>query len=400
LKVPFGDLKIHYQAYRSILDGAIQRVLDSGHFILGPELQRFERELAQFVGVEHAVGCASGTEAIYLALAACDVTTGDEVVVVAHTAVPTISAISMTGATPVFVDIDRTNYLMDTSQLESKITGRTKAIIPVHLYGQMVDMEAVLKIAAKHDLRVIEDVAQAIGATYRGATAGALGDMGAFSFYPSKNLGAFGDAGAVTTKSKSLYDRLVMLRNYGQSQRYHHDVIGINSRLDEIQAAILSAQLPFVPEWNARRIEIAARYTKGLQEVVDTPPAETRSEHVYHLYVIQIDERDQLQAHLTERGIHTLIHYPIPAHLQKAYAYMGYRKGDLPASEYIAGRILSLPMFPELTDDQIDYVIGAIREFQKNRQARGVDQTVGDEGAFAASSVTGLEGLVSQSGTT
>jgi len=393
LKVPFGDLSIHYQTYRSILDGAVQRVLESGHFILGPELVRFEAELAQFVGVEHAVGCASGTEAIYLALAACGVTSGDEVIVVAHTAVPTISAISMTGATPVFVDINPANYLMDTTQLESKITSRTKVIIPVHLYGQMVDMEPVLKIAAKHDLRVVEDVAQAIGATYRGAVAGSLGDLGAFSFYPSKNLGAFGDAGAVTTKSKALSDRLFMLRNYGQSQRYHHDVIGINSRLDEIQAAILSAQLPFVPEWNDRRIEIATRYTRGLQEIVQTPPSEVRSEHVYHLYVIQVDEREQLQKFLTERGIHTLIHYPIPAHIQKAYAFLGYKKGDLPVSELVAGRILSLPMFPELTDEQVDYVIQSIKEFHENRRASAINQPVGDQAAFAS-----LESLVSHPG--
>jgi len=400
LKVPFGDLKVHYQKYKSILDGAVQRVLESGYYILGPELQKFEREFAQFVGVEYSLGCASGTEAIYLALAACDITAGDEVLVVAHTAVPTISAISMTGATPVFVDIHADTYLMDTSLLEAKITKHTKAIIPVHIYGQMVDMEAILKIAAKHDLAVIEDVAQATGATYRGATAGSLGDMGAFSFYPSKNLGAFGDAGAVTTKSKALYEKLTMLRNYGQSKRYHHDLIGINSRLDEIQAAILSAQLPFVPEWNQRRMEIANRYDKGLAEVVDIPAPAAGCDHVYHLYVIQVDERDQLQAHLADRGVGTLIHYPIPAHLQKAYAFMGYKKGDLPASERIAGRILSLPMFPELTDNQIDYVIGAIREFQKERQSAGVDQTVGDEGAFAASPSVQANGVVTRPGTT
>jgi dTDP-4-amino-4,6-dideoxygalactose transaminase len=399
LKVPFGDLKIHYQAYRSLLDGAVERVMESGYFILGPELKRFESDFAKFVGVDHAVGCASGTEAIYLCLAACDVASGDEVIVVAHTAVPTISAISMTGATPVFVDIDPVTCLMDTEQLESKLTARTRALIPVHLYGKMVDMEAVLKFAAKHKLKVIEDVAQATGATYRGSIAGSLGDLGAFSFYPSKNLGAFGDGGAVTTNSKSLNERLLKLRNYGQSERYYHEIIGINSRLDEIQAAILSAQLPYVPEWNERRIEIAARYTKGLQGVVQTPASEGRTEHVYHLYVIQVDERDKLQSFLTQKGIQTLIHYPIPAHLQKAYAHLGYKKGDLPVSERVAERILSLPMFPELTDDQIDYVIESIRQFQANQKSSVAGQKAGEQAALANTIVPGSEILVSQPGT-
>ncbi len=373
MHVPFGNLKAHYQAYKKELDGAVQRVLESGHFILGPELDRFEGDFAEFLCSEHVVGCASGTEAIYLALAAASVKDGDEVLVVAHTAVPTISAISMTEATPVFVDIDDQTCLMDTRQLESKITDKTKAIVPVHLYGQMVDMEPVLKTAAKHKLCVVEDVAQATGATYNGALAGTLGDFGTFSFYPSKNLGAFGDGGAVCTKSKDNFDRLLMLRNYGQSKRYHHDIVGINSRLDEIQAAILSAQLPFVSEWNDRRFDIAARYNNGLNDIVQIPNVRKRNEHVYHLYVIQANERDTLQAYLTEKGIQTLIHYPIPAHLQKAYQYLGYKPGDLPVTERVTSRILSLPMFPELTNEQVDQVIEAIRSFSKEHSLLSFD---------------------------
>ncbi|MBS1953538.1 MAG: DegT/DnrJ/EryC1/StrS family aminotransferase [Cyanobacteria bacterium SZAS-4] len=356
-------MKIHYQTYKAQIDTAVQRVLESGHYILGPELERFEKDFAEFLGAGYVAGCASGTEAIYLALAAADVGPGDEVLVVAHTAVPTISAISMTGATPVFVDIDADSYVMDVKKIEAKITSKTKVLCPVHLYGQVVDMDGIMKIAAAHRLTVLEDVAQGTGATYKGKTVGTIGDFGAFSFYPSKNLGAFGDGGAVSTKTKENFDRLVMLRNYGQSKRYHHDIIGINSRLDEMQAAILSAQIPFVHEWNERRREIAKRYTDGLKDVVVTPAENMDSTHVYHLYVIQSPDRDDLQAYLLDRGIQCLIHYPIPAHTQKAYSYLGYKPGDLPVTERLAKRILSLPMFPELTNEQIDQVIKSIRDF-------------------------------------
>lgn len=378
MSIPFGDLKIHYQTYKAEIDQAIQRVLNSGHFILGPELAAFEQSFARFIGADFVAGCASGTEALYLALAAGGIAENDDVLVVAHTAVPTISAISMSGARPVFVDIDPDTYVMDVNQLEGKITSKTRAIIPVHLYGQMVDMEAVMKIARQHKLLVIEDVAQATDATYNGAKAGTIGDFGAFSFYPSKNLGAFGDGGAVSTNSKTYFERLVMLRNYGQSERYHHDIVGINSRLDEIQAAILAAQLPFVNQWNERRLRIAERYTNGLKNMVKTPTVRDEAKHVFHLYVIQVDDRDQLKTYLDERGIHCLIHYPIPAHLQKAYSHLGYRVGDLPATESAAKKILSLPMFPELTNDQVDEVISAIKAFYsgKNNQSKQAFKSV------------------------
>jgi len=368
LKVPFGDLKVHYQAYKSAIDGAVQRVLESGFYILGPELQRFEEEFAQFLGSNYVVGCASGTEAIYLALAALNIGPADEVIVVAHTAVPTISGISMTGAKPVFIDVDPSSGLMDPVKIEAKITSRTKVIMPVHLYGRVADMDSILSIAQKHKLTVIEDVAQGTGATYHGKTAGTMGEFGTFSFYPSKNLGAFGDGGAVSTKTKENYERLLKLRNYGQSKRYHHDEIGINSRLDEIQAAILGCQIPYVKEWNEKRNEIAQRYTKGLSGLVETPELGGEGEHIFHLYVIQLDERDELQSYLTSEGIGSLIHYPIPAHLQNAYKYLGYKPGDLPATERMANRILSLPMFPELTEDQIDTVIAAITTFCKSKK--------------------------------
>jgi len=365
-QVPFGDMKTHYQQFKSDIDTAVNRVLASGHYILGPELEKFEKDFANFVGVNYAVGVSCGTEAIYLALAAMGVLPGDEVITVAHTAVPTINAISMTGATPVFADIDAKTYVMDVNSVESRITAKTKAIVPVHLYGQMVDMEPLMKLALKHRIPVMEDIAQATGALFKGAMAGTIGEYGAFSFYPSKNLGAFGDGGMVVTNSKENYELLLKLRNMGQSQRYHHDIVGINSRLDEIQAAILGAQLPYVHEWNARRREIAKRYDEGLKGLVTTPYEAAYGQHVYHLYVIQTDNRDAMQKYLADKGVQCLIHYPIPGHLQKAYAFLGYKKGDLPVTEQAANHILSLPMFPELTNEQIDLVIAAVRDYAKD----------------------------------
>ncbi len=362
-KVPFGDVKLRYESLRKQLDETVQRVLPSGYYILGPELERFEKRFADFLGADYTVGCASGTEAIYLALKACGVGRDDEVVVVAHTAVPTISAISMTGAEPVFVDIDPSTYVMDVTKVAAALTPATRAIVPVHIYGQVVDLDPLFELGKQRGIPVIEDVAQATGATYKGRIAGTMGDFGAFSFYPSKNLGAFGDGGAVCTNSEEGYRNLLMLRNYGQSKRYYHDTIGINSRLDELQAAILDVQLPYVAEWNARRREIARRFTAGLKDVVITPTESSFGTHVYHLYVIQTDNRDGLQQYLLDREIQTLIHYPVPAHLQKAYAYRGYSRGSLPVTEQVTERILSLPMFPELTNDQVDLVIDEVRRY-------------------------------------
>lgn len=365
-QVRFGDLQREYSELQPELDAAVQRVLHSGWFILGQELEVFERTFAAYLGVEHCVGCASGTEAIALALMAVGVGPGDEVITVAHTAVPTISAISMVGAQPVFVDIQPETCLMDVDLVDMAITPRTAAILPVHLYGQCVDMDPLLALASRHGIAVIEDCAQAHGARYKGRQAGSMGLMAAFSFYPSKNLGCYGDGGAVTTDDPVLAEKLRMLRNYGQRQRYHHEIVGINCRLDEIQAAILAAKLPHLDSWNQRRRQIAAQYSKGLAALPLGVPVEAqRNQHVYHLYALQVAERERLQAFLAERGIQTLIHYPVPAHRQPAYAHLGYAAGSLPVSERVAGAVLSLPLFPQLSDREVGAIVATIQEFYR-----------------------------------
>lgn len=364
MQVRFGDLQRDYAELQPEIDTAVRRVLQSGWFILGKELDLFEEAFAAYLNVAHCVGCASGTEAIALALMAADVGPGDEVITVAHTAVPTISAISMIGARPVFVDIQPDTCLMDLHLVEAAITSRTAAILPVHLYGQCVDMDPLLTVAAHHGIPVIEDCAQAHGALYKGRLAGSMGLMAAFSFYPSKNLGCYGDGGTVTTNDPNSARRLRMLRNYGQRWRYHHEIIGINSRLDELQAAILGAKLRHLDVWNRRRRQIAAQYCVELAGLPLQVPVEApENEHVFHLYVIQSAERDRLQAFLAERGIQTLIHYPVPAHLQPAYVGLGYERGSLPVTEGVANAVISLPMYPQLRADEIDQVVAAIREF-------------------------------------
>ncbi len=356
-----GQLE-QYDAIRTEIQSAIDRVLQSGWYILGREVEAFEREFAAYCGVKHALGCASGTEALALALMALGVGRGDEVVTVAHTAVPTISAVTMTGATPVFVDIGE-HFLMDVDRIEAVITDRTKVILPVHLYGQMADMDAILNIASKHHIHVVEDACQAHGAEYRGKKAGSWGTLGCFSFYPTKNLGCYGDGGAVTTDDKELYDRLVMLRNYGQEKRYFHTMKGINSRLDEIQAAVLRVKLTHLDEWNRKRRQVAVWYRDALGDSCACPGEKPNASHVYHLYVIRAMERDGLKAHLDKAGITTLMHYPVPVHLQEAYKDLGYRVGDLPVTEATVKEILSLPMHPAVTEDGVDCVCTSIRHY-------------------------------------
>lgn len=360
-----GQLEL-YHAIRDEVHEAIDRVLESGWYILGGEVRAFEEEFAAYCGAKYAVGCASGTEAIALALMAIGVGPGDEVMTVANTAVPTVSAITMTGAAPVFVDIDD-QFLMDTDGIESAITKKTKAILPVHLYGQMADMEKIMAVAEKHGLPVIEDAAQAHGSEFKGKRAGTWGVLGCFSFYPTKNLGCFGDGGAVTTSDKELYDRLLMLRNYGQEKRYHNSITGINSRLDELQAAVLRVKLARLDEWNNKRRQVAVWYNESLGDACTCPTEKPDARHVYHLYVIRTLDRDGLMAYLEKEGITTLMHYPIPIHLQQAYEELGYKTGNLPVTEAAVEQILSLPMHPAVTQDGVRFVAEKVREYNNNR---------------------------------
>jgi dTDP-4-amino-4,6-dideoxygalactose transaminase len=364
-EIPFGDLRRHYEAIKPEIDAAVQRVLNSGWFILGAELEAFEKRFAAHLGIEHAVGVGSGTEALHLALLAAGVMPGDEVITVANTAVPTLSAISFAQATPVFVEIDPSTYCMDAQKIEAAITRRTRAIVPVHLYGHPCDMPAIMEIARRNSLQVIEDCAQSHDAMIGGRKTGTFGDYGCFSFYPSKNLGAFGDAGLIVTHDNAAAERLTKLRNYGQSRRYYHDSIGFNSRLDEMQAAILSTKLTFLPKWTERRRQIAALFNLLIKNPRVIKPSESAGcTHVYHLYVIRNPKRDDLRQYLAEHGVSTQIHYPVPCHLQKAYANLGLKPGLLPISETYAEQVLSLPNYPELGDDEIEYICRVINQFE------------------------------------
>ncbi|MBN2037183.1 MAG: DegT/DnrJ/EryC1/StrS family aminotransferase [Chitinispirillaceae bacterium] len=357
--VLFNDLKKHYASCRRDIDAAVRAVFDSGSHILGREVQEFEREFAAYCGVAYCVGVASGTEAIALALMALDIGAGHEVITTNMTAFPTVAGIRQAGAIPVVADIRSSDGLLDPASVERNITAGTRAIVAVHLYGQCCDMDPLLDLARQRNLYLIEDAAQAAGSTYNGRNAGSMGVCTAFSFYPTKNLGAFGDAGAVTTNSSELYQKLLMLRNYGQSRRYYHDAPGINSRLDELQAAMLRAKLPHLDEWNKRRAAIAARYRQGLKNVT------CLDQHAYgtsnnHLFVVRHERRDHLMEFLRDRGIQTLIHYPVPINRQKAFR--GKNTAPLPESETFADTIVSLPLYPELEDNEVDQVIEAIND--------------------------------------
>jgi dTDP-3-amino-3,4,6-trideoxy-alpha-D-glucose transaminase len=365
ISVPFGDLQRQYESIRAELDAAAARVLASGWYILGSELRAFEAAFAAFCGVGHAVGVGNGTEALYLALAALGVGPGDEVITVANAAIYEPLTILQAGARPVFVDVDEQAHTMEPELLEAAITPRTKAIMPVHLYGRMADMDAIMAVARRHELPVVEDCAQAHGAALGGRVAGSIGVCGCFSFYPSKNLGALGDGGMVVTDDAALAAKLRRLRVYGWEKRYYTvDPGGINSRLDEIQAALLHVKLRHLPRWNDRRRQIARRYNEllaGTDLILPDLPADQR--HIFHLYVVQAQERDRLQAALLERGVETAVHYPLPAHLQPVPVYQGLAApGSLPVTEQLAGRVLSLPIYPELTDAEVDAVAAAVCE--------------------------------------
>jgi dTDP-4-amino-4,6-dideoxygalactose transaminase len=362
MRVPLVDLSAQFEPIKKEVMQAIEDVLDSMHLFLGPNTHAFEDEFAAYCGTPQCVSVANGTDALHLALRAAGVGQGDEVITVAHTFFASTEAIVMAGATPVYVDIDPLTYLIDVSQIEGRITSRTRAIMPVHLYGQMADMDAIMDIAARHDLVVIEDAAQAQGAEYRGRRAGSIGQLGCFSFYYSKNLGAYGESGAVVTSDPELARRLRLYRDHGSEQRYHHAEYGFNSRMDEIQAAVLRVKLRHLDAWNALRRGHAATYDRLLARAnVGLPFTAADRSHIYYVYVIRSAERDALQRRLADCEIGAGVHFPIPIHLQPATRGLGYRAGDLPNTEQAAREVLSIPMYPELRPDQQEWVVARIQ---------------------------------------
>jgi dTDP-4-amino-4,6-dideoxygalactose transaminase len=355
--IPYVDLKTQYYSIKPEVDAAILKVLESSEFVLGSEVARFEEEFAAYCGVSHAIGVNSGTSALHLALLAAGVGPGDEVVTVPFTFVATTAAIRYTGAKPVFADIDPRTFNLDPAQIEAKISPRTKAIVPVHLYGQPADMDPILAIARKHNLVVIEDAAQAHGAEYKGRRAGSLGDLAAFSFYPAKNLGAFGEGGMVTTNNPDYASRIRMLRDWGSERKYHHEFQGYNYRMDGIQGAVLRVKLRYLERWTEARRSHAALYTRLLSGSGVTPPCVTPdARHVYCVYSVLSPERDAAIERLRAREIQFAIHYPVPIHLMEAHADLGYRADDFPVSESVAKQVLALPIYPELTQAQVEEV--------------------------------------------
>lgn len=364
--------KANYLAHQEEINAAIARVLDSGWYILGQEVTAFENEFAAYIGVRFAIGVGSGTEALHLALRACDIGAGDEIITVSHTAVATVAAIELCGAIPVLVDIDLNTYTIEPDQIESAITQRTKAIIPVHLYGYPADMESTMSVAHRYELWVIEDCAQSHGAVYKGYKTGGWGDIAAFSFYPTKNLGAIGDGGMVVTDNLELAERVRLLREYGWRQRYISNFPGLNSRLDELQAAILRVKLYYLDEENRRRQALAKIYDEMLSATSLTlTKCIPGASHVYHQYVVRSEHRDSLREFLQERGVGTLIHYPVPIHRQPAYQGRLRCADSMGNTEEVAREALSLPMYPELTSDQVHYVAEAIISWDRSQGVRG-----------------------------
>jgi len=364
MTVPLLDLKAQYADLKADLDGAVHRVLESCRFIGGPEVSGLEEEVARYSNCAHAVGCASGTDALLLALRALGIGSGDEVVTTAYSFFATAGAVVNVGARPVFVDIDPRTYNLDVHRLESALTPRTKAVIVVHLYGQCCDLPAVKAVCDKRQVHLIEDAAQAIGAEWEGTRAGSVGEFGCFSFFPSKNLGAAGDGGMVTSQDAALAERVRLLREHGAKPKYHHSVVGTNSRLDALQAAILRVKLRHLDRWSEGRARNAALYDRLFEGArVARPWHDPRTRHIYNQYVIRVPQRDALRQHLTERGIGTEVYYPVPLHLQQCFASLGYTPGSLPESEAAARETLALPIYPELTEEQIRYVANAVIEF-------------------------------------
>jgi dTDP-4-amino-4,6-dideoxygalactose transaminase len=368
MKVPFLDLKAQYQSIKPEIQSVLNQVLDNTAFAGGPFVAQCEKEFAAFCGTKHAIGVGSGTDALWAALIAIGAGLGDEVITVPDTFIATAEAISFCGAKPVFVDVEETTYNMDPAKLEAAITPRTKAIIPVHLFGQMADMDPIMEIARKRKLYVIEDAAQAHGAEYKGKKAGSIGDIGCFSFYPGKNLGAYGEAGAVVTSNDQLADKMRMFRDHGQPRKYYHDMIGWNARMDGFQGAVLSVKLKRIDAWNDARRKNARLYNEGLagNNAITLPREAPFAKHVYHIYALRVQNRDALMTELGKKDIATGIHYPVPLHLTGAYRPLGYKAGDFPVAERCANEFVSLPMFPELAADQIDYVAKEVKAFLKS----------------------------------
>jgi len=370
VNIPFLDLKAQYQAIREQVLSSIEQVLETCEFILGANVSAFEQEIAEYLGVKHAIGVGNGTDALVLILDALGIGPGDEVITTPYTFFATAECVSRLGAKPVFIDIDPITLTIDPEKLEQAITSRTKAVIPVHIFGRAADMPRIVDIASRHHLFVVEDACQSIGGEIQDKKLGTFGNAGAFSFFPTKNLGAYGDGGLVVTDDDELAECVRMLRAHGSKVKYHNELIGYNSRLDEMQAAVLRVKLRHLNEWNNRRREIAIEYNELLKDLpVQLPDPGEKGEHVFHLYTILADNREELRTYLKSRGVETGVYYPTPLHLQPAYADLGYHRSDFPVSESACERNLSLPIYPELTDEQIHYVAQAVRGFFEERGA-------------------------------
>jgi len=398
VNVPLVDLKAQYDSIRDEIDDAVHKVVQSGQFILGPEVKAFEDEVTAYCGTKYAVGVASGTDALHLALLACNIKAGDEVITTPFTFIATAESIAKCGARPVFADIDPKTYNIDPSQIEYKISKKTKAILPVHLYGQPAAMESILDMARKRNLKVIEDCAQALGAEYKGKKVGSLGDAGCLSFFPSKNLGAYGDGGMVVTNDAQVAETVRILRVHGSKATYQHVMHGFNSRLDALQAAILRVKLKQLDRWNELRRSKAALYTKLLSQVdgIEPPHFDKNCKSSCNYYTIRLKDsllnRNELRKHLESKGIQTAVYYPLSLHLQEVYKYLGHKPGDFPKSEQAQEQVLTLPMYPELTDEQIGEIVGAIKkvtnhgeivEVIKHFQPKGGQQDVFGDGKAA-----------------
>jgi UDP-2-acetamido-2-deoxy-ribo-hexuluronate aminotransferase len=366
------DLQSQYLKIKPEIDGAIQQVLNSTAFIQGQQVNVFAQHLSQFIGGAHVITCANGTDSLQIAMMALDLKPGDEVILPVHTYVATAEVIALLGLTPVFVDVDESTFNIDVNQIENKITSKTKAIVPVHLYGQCADMEAIMAIASKHILYVIEDAAQALGVQYTFADGtkkrgGTIGTIGTTSFFPSKNLGCFGDGGAIFTNEKALAEKMKMIANHGQQKKYHHEVIGINSRLDTLQASILDVKLKYLNEYERERNEVAAYYDRELKDFspVKIPARVKNSTHVFHQYTLRVERRDELKSHLEAKGIPTMIYYPVPLHFQKAYRQPGYDEGSFPVTERLSKEVISLPIHTEMKDEEMNYICQTIKDFYR-----------------------------------